>query len=379
MHNKINSEIEHLRALSIILVMIAHYNYYFPFILEKMPRFIQTASFGVGVDLFFCISGYVVSKAYIDYFDDKKGDEIFWPKAISFWLKRIYRLLPSAWLWVAITLLLSLFFNNTGIFETPTQNIKSAISIMFFSANISHMYDILKPNNVYWSLSLEEQFYFIFPFFLFLIKKTKYRVLLLITIIVVQFMLTRDAFGNINEQYAASFRTDGFAWGILICIFSKTDLYKKINPKKILYSKIPLILIYFALIFTIILSPVYFENHGAGIVALTSAIFVWLASYGTENINSFYFERQLTWLGKHSYAIYLIHLVIIRLFAEIDFLVYKETGILIANFKYSMLLISVIMILYLSHLNYKYIENPLRKKGKIRADNFFLLKSVPKK
>ena len=69
MRPKINNEIEHLRALSIILVLISHYSFMFPFILEKFPTFIQKASFGVGVDLFFCISGYVVSKAYIDYFD----------------------------------------------------------------------------------------------------------------------------------------------------------------------------------------------------------------------------------------------------------------------------------------------------------------------
>src|SRR5690606_25559307 len=214
------------------------------------------------------------------------SEKIFWPSAISFWLRRCYRLLPSAWLWVTIGLLLSIFFNKSGIFETPIQNIKSAISIIFFSANIAHMYDLLKPNNVYWSLSLEEQFYFLFPFFLVFIKTTKLRVIFLLAIVIIQFMLPRNAFGDIYQQYYASFRTDGFAWGILIYVFSKTDFYKKINPNKIPHSKIPLTLIYLALIFTIILSPVYFEKYGLGFVALTSAIFVWLASYGTKNISS---------------------------------------------------------------------------------------------
>src|SRR5690554_4137313 len=176
---KINKEIEYLRALSIILVLISHYSFYFPFIFEKLPDFIRGASYGVGVDLFFCISGYVVSKAYIEYFDNNISKKIFFPSAISFWLKRIYRLLPSAWLWVVVGLLFSFLFNQSGVFETPIQNIKSGLSIAFFTANISHMYDALKPNNVYWSLSLEEQFYFLFPFIILLIRKTKYRVFFL--------------------------------------------------------------------------------------------------------------------------------------------------------------------------------------------------------
>lgn len=377
MQNKINTEIEHLRALSIILVMLAHYNFFFPFILEGTAEIVQRASFGVGVDLFFCISGYVVSKAYINYFDSTNKSKEFWPRAIAFWLKRCYRLLPSAWLWITITLLLSLFFNNTGIFETPIQNIKSSISIVFFSANISHMYDGLKPNNVYWSLSLEEQFYFIFPFILLFTTTVKYRVIFLLSIIAIQFALPRNAFGEIHEQYFASFRTDGFAWGILIYIFSTTDIYQKINPKKLISSHITFTFIYLSLIFILVLSPTYFKNYGSGFVALASAFLVWLASYNTGNINSFGLEKPITWLGKHSYAIYLIHLVIIRLLFEIAFFLNAKTNILLIDFKYTAITISIITTLFISHLNYKYIENPLRKQGKIKANNYLKAKIAP--
>lgn len=379
MRPKINNEIEHLRALSIILVLISHYSFMFPFILEKFPTFIQKASFGVGVDLFFCISGYVVSKAYIDYFDKNNSQKLFWPGAISFWIRRCYRLLPSAWLWVAIGLALSFLLNSSGIFETPIQNIKSAISIMLFSANIAHMYDLLKPNNVYWSLSLEEQFYFLFPFFLVFITKTRFRVLFLVAIIIFQFTLSRNAFGSIYEQYSASFRTDGFAWGVLIYIFSKTDFYNKINPKKLPYSNIALVIIYFALIAVITLAPIYTVRYSLGIVALTSAAFVWLASYNTGNIKTFYLEKQLVWLGKHSYAIYLIHLIPIRLLFEISFLINTKTELKIENFKYLFILAAISITLYLAHLNFKYIENPLRKKGKARAENFLSFKILNKK
>lgn len=293
MGSKINKEIEHLRALSIILVLISHYNYMFPFILEKLPSFIQRASFGVKVDLFFCISGYVVSKAYIDYFDKNKSEKIFWSSAISFWLRRCCRLLPSEWLWIIIGLLLSIFFNKSGIFETPIQNIKSTISIAFFPANIAHMYDLLKPNNVYWSLSLEEKFYFLFPFFLVFIKTTKFRVIFLLAIVIIQFMLPRNAFGDIYQQNYVSFRTDGFAWGILIYLFSKTEFYQKINLSKSPYSSLLSVIIYLILIDSITLSPVHFPSLGLGLVVITSACFVWLASDNSKILNFFILKDNL--------------------------------------------------------------------------------------
>lgn len=368
MENKFNNEIEYLRAISIILVLMAHYNYMFPFLLESFPLAIKSASYGVGVDLFFCISGYVVSKAYTDYFDKYNSEKRFWPSAFSFWLRRCYRLLPSAWLWVFIGLALSVFLNSTGIFETPIQNIKSAVSIMFFSANISHMYDLLKPNNIYWSLSLEEQFYFLFPFFLTFVIKTRYRALLLLVIIAIQFPLSRNAFGDIHEQYFSSFRTDGFAWGILIYIFSKSDIYNKLNPFKLSYSKLVLSISLIILIISLTQAPLYLGNYSMGAVAMISATLVWLASYNSGNIIVFFAKKQLVWLGKHSYAIYLIHYVIIRLTFELATIFHTKTQLPIIHLKYLYVLLSIGLIIYLASINFKYVENPLRIKGKFKAE-----------
>ena len=375
MINKFNNDIEYLRAISIILVLIAHYNFMFPFLLEAFPLAIKTASYGVGVDLFFCISGYVVSKAYTDYFDKYNSENKFWLSAFSFWLRRCYRLLPSAWLWVFIGLVLSVCLNSTGIFETPIQNVKSAISIMFFSANISHMYDFLKPNNIYWSLSLEEQFYFLFPFFLAFIVKAKYRVLFLLIIIAIQFPLSRNAFGEIHEQYFSSFRTDGFAWGILIYIFSKTEIYKKINPLNMPHSKLLLSILLTILLILLTQSPLYFDRYGMGIVAMISATLVWLASYNSGNINIFFAKKQMVWLGKHSYAIYLIHFVIIRLTFELATIFHIKTQLPLTHLKYLYVILSILLIIYLAGINYKYIENPLRLKGKIKAEILLLSNS----
>ncbi|MBF7728987.1 acyltransferase family protein [Pseudomonas sp. N040] len=91
-----NLEIEYLRAISICLVPVAHSPLLSMGIAEKgIPAF-QFFSFGVGVDLFFCISGYGVSRGYFNYFDHSRRASRFWSAEQAFWFHRAYRLLPSA-------------------------------------------------------------------------------------------------------------------------------------------------------------------------------------------------------------------------------------------------------------------------------------------
>lgn len=65
------------------------------------------------------------------------------------------------------------------------QNLKSALAIFSFTANIAHGW--LAPNNVYWSLSLEEQFHVLLPLFL-LITGRRARIATLLLVIAVQFL-----------------------------------------------------------------------------------------------------------------------------------------------------------------------------------------------
>ena len=88
----INLEIEYLRAIAVLLVVFAHADVIFP-----------RSGIGqwTGVDLFFCISGYVITRSFERYFDDAIAEGRWWAAARAFWVRRIFRLAPSAWLWLA--------------------------------------------------------------------------------------------------------------------------------------------------------------------------------------------------------------------------------------------------------------------------------------
>lgn len=365
-----NREIEQLRAVSIYLVLVAHVIWLSPFIYERVVPLFQYASFGVGVDLFFCISGYVVAKSYCDYFDRYRIRGQFWPAARLFWLRRAYRLLPSAWLWLLIGLVCVLCFNRTGVFMDVEQNLKSALAIFSFTANIAHMYGWLAPNNVYWSLSLEEQFYALLPLFLLLITGRRARIAALLLVIAVQLPLARGPFGDLTAQYLASFRIDGFAWGILVFILSRSAWYRRIEPRFLLRKPLALVAT-LLLLFLLVAVPaqLFAWSISMGLLAMIATALVWLASYGKGYLFGYQgLSGPVQWLGARSYGIYLIHLPVFKFTHEAATRYLQASGqvysLAVVPF---LLLFAAVLIVLLAELNFRYVEEPLRRLGAARA------------
>jgi peptidoglycan/LPS O-acetylase OafA/YrhL len=173
---KRNLEIEALRAVAILIVLVGHT----PTLLYwKPPEFAYTEWFG-GVDLFFVISGFVIASAFYDdlHVAARENDERYWRLVGAFWIRRAFRIIPASWLWLAISLVLSLSFNQLGIFGTPLGNVGDFISVALNVANfhftqcaVNHTTTWCGWNGVYWSISLEEQFYLVFPLLMFLPKR----------------------------------------------------------------------------------------------------------------------------------------------------------------------------------------------------------------
>jgi peptidoglycan/LPS O-acetylase OafA/YrhL len=182
---------------------------------------------------------------------------------------------------VVIGLICAMYFNRTGVFMDVEQNLKSALAIFSFTANIAHMYGWLAPNNVYWSLSLEEQFYLLLPLFLLLITGRRARIMALLLVIAVQFPLARGPFGDLTAQYLASFRIDGFAWGVLIFMFSRSAWYGRLEPRFLLRKPLALTAT-FLLFYLLVAVPAetFAWSISTGLLAVITAALVWLASHG---------------------------------------------------------------------------------------------------
>jgi len=368
MSSRKNLEIEYLRGAAVAMTLLSHVNMLLPFHVDVLLRIFSIFMPWTGVDLFFCISGFVVSKAYLDYFDKHRAQGQFGLAAACFWLRRAYRLLPTAWLWILIPLIFSIAFNQSNIFGSWFDNLRSFTAVATFSGNLANQYNsLLGPSPHYWSLALEEQFYFVFPFFMLFITAPRWRVIALFALIALQFGVDRNPFGDPASSMLSSFRLDAMLWGILLCLFTRTRLYQQIEPVGLGQGMLKPLLCTLFLLYMLgaIATQLIAVPIAVGLIAIVAVLIVWLASYQKGYIYCPAVLRGfMQWLGSRSYGLYVIHVFANHLSTEIWTRVAASQDVpLDGRFTLELLLTSVGLLLVLSELNYRFIETPLRLRG----------------
>lgn len=152
-----NPRIEGLRGVSILLVFFAHIN-------PDNKHIWGT----LGVSIFFVISGYVITGSISRQISVSSTSELTLIEfSKKFYIRRARRLLPLAITIILLTLIISLFDSSTD----KKHYILSAIFCLLYVGNIfgyTFGYTDLAPAlGHFWSLAVEEQFYFAWPIFYF--------------------------------------------------------------------------------------------------------------------------------------------------------------------------------------------------------------------
>ena len=367
---KLNAEIEYLRAIAVLLVVSVH----IPALLHWGPmvapfygadgHYLKLLNYfdgWTGVDLFFCISGFVISKSFIESFDRFKAGGDPWRSMKAFWVRRFFRIAPSAWTWLAVMLTCSIAFNHSGTFFSLSQNLRSAIPILAGVANFASPDGGLIPNGVYWSLALEEQFYFVFPFFLLFVSG-KWRWRLLLVLIALQLVVDRSDSNSILWIT----RTDALMWGVIVYLFSQTSQYKLFAPS-FCSNRWAGMALSGLLIWLIGALPTVAHLKTLSLVAIASAILVFMASYNRGYVLPLpkAMRSVLLWIGSRSYGIYLIHIPAFYMTYEMWFRFAANHGRngLDATFTLRLILTAMALVPLLAELNYRLIERPLRRRG----------------
>jgi peptidoglycan/LPS O-acetylase OafA/YrhL len=145
-------EIDGLRTIAVVSVLAFHLS----------PRLLGGGF--VGVDIFFVISGYLITGLLITDFET--GEPI-----VRFYQRRIARVAPAAFLVVALTMIAAYFLYSAQDFASVgATGVAAALSFinvkLLFQDNYFKISPDAQPLVHYWSLAVEEQFYLVFPILL---------------------------------------------------------------------------------------------------------------------------------------------------------------------------------------------------------------------
>jgi peptidoglycan/LPS O-acetylase OafA/YrhL len=373
--NRRIDDIEVLRAIAIIVTLVAHIPYLLFWGDPSYDRLSARLSFLGGVDLFFAISGFVIARDLIPRLRAVESNVTFWRITGAFWIRRAFRILPSAWIWGCAGLLAAMFFNESNAFGTVRGNFNSVVANVLQVANL-HWWSCSVGlsdcgyNAIFWSLSVEEQFYVVLPL-LYLVARRRF-VAALAILALVQALAPRPPWSLLWFM-----RTDALMLGVLLAIWSQRDSYRLYEPT-FLRNRWVAWAATAALLFCVLVFP---ENLPVGKIGVTPfplgllarvcCIWVWIASYDRGYIlQTGWLKRACLWVGTRSFALYLIHIPVFYAVREIYFCIEPAGTIFDEKFTLPFLVSALPALLIIAELNYRLVENPLRRRGAEIAARF---------
>lgn len=299
-------DIDGLRAIAILTVLLFHCGF-------------STFSGGfIGVDVFFVISGFLITSLIIT--DLRNGTFSF----TRFYGSRIRRLLPA----LLVTVLLSLFL--ASLLLAPENFIDAAKSGGLATLSLSNFYFAKsasyfdtsaqsKPFLHMWSLSLEEQFYLVWPTTLLLLHRRERKwvmpalimIGIPIGIAISQFWINK----NPNHAYFL-LHTRGFQLLIgAACIWvSRLEIRSKALGHAIWVAGLAMILVP-----TFTFSEATpFPGLAAAVPSLGTMLLIWQGQ--RSPIRSVLANRWMVWFGRISYSTYLVHwpIIVFWLYLSVD-------------------------------------------------------------
>lgn len=340
-------QIDSFRFFAAFAVLTAHWLHFIPLVGRMKLGFI-------GVDFFFVISGFLISYQLFELQSSIEQNKVSYSKALcNFIIRRGLRIFPLYYL----VLILATVFNDNEIREAFIYNISYTSNFYFIKTQ--------QWNSIFshfWSLSVEEHFYFLWPI-IALITKRKHIPLIIIGIATLSIAFRYFSFINTNDYFTVHIHTlsclDLFMYGAALAylllrfqnrflIFFSQKKVKLTIVLGITLSYMALFLMEDSLIFTWVFFRTIFGILCAGLIGLLIVGFKGVAGAIFEN-------KYLITGGKLSYSIYLLHNFIPGILLEIKKLELPT----IVEF-----VIYFICTVLLSIILHKLIETPARKLGK---------------
>lgn len=349
---KYRPDIDGLRAVAVLSVILAHCGF---------PLFYGGY---IGVDVFFVISGFLITSIICKEILDKKFS------FVNFYERRARRILPALYLVVFVCFVPAWFLLTSADFIDFSETV---IGSVLFSSNIvlytqTGYFDQaaeLKPLLHTWSLAIEEQYYLFFPVFMLLLYRFKRLNVLYIILIPILLSLALSQWWALTKPTINYYLLPTRAWELLIGSATAL-LVKQADANKAVSIAVSSFLSSMGLLMVII--PIFifdevtlFPSLWALFPTLGTALIIYYCRPNTV-VYSILSNKIFIGIGLISYSAYLWNQPI--------FAFMRHQNILAINT--ITMTASIAATLLLAFLSWKYIEQPFRDKIKWTSKSVWL-------
>ena len=345
-------EIDGLRALAVLPVIFAHAGFSF-----------FSGGF-LGVDVFFVISGFLITGILLREIDQGTFS------ITRFYERRARRILPALFLILAISTLAALLIMLPEDLKKFGQSVFASnifLSNFYFSgeANYFDTGSKFKPLLHTWSLSVEEQFYILFPWLLFLLARTtRQRIVTVIGALFVSSLLLAQ-YGAVNYPVFNFFSPLSRAWELLAGSLAACWKVQRgsLSSTYIVRSQVISILSFFSILLSYILFSETTPNPSfLTLFAVLGSVGIILFAVPGTWVYKLLSNQILVLIGLISYSAYLWHQPVF-VFARLYFIEISIFGWFVL----------ILLTLLLAWITWKYVEAPFRDHKKLDQAQIFKL------
>ena len=338
---KHRNEIDGLRAIAVLPVILFHAGF-------------STFSGGfVGVDVFFVISGYLITSIIVREINENKFS------ILNFYERRVRRIIPALFVVVALTTPAAHMIMIPNDFEKFTQSVLAAITFLanhhFYATsgyfeNSSELVPLLHT----WSLAVEEQFYILFPLFMTIFYSRRPRLALRILVAVGLASLAAAQWASHNDPSAAFYLLPTRIWEILfgamaaLYQYNHSDRLSKFVHNLLSTSGLAMICIAIFFYDKAIPFPSIYALLPTG-----GAVLVILYAIPGTICHRLLSLQPLVGVGLISYSLYLWHQPLFA-FARLEYVEGIST-----NFKIFLVPLTFI----LAYITWRFVEQPFRTRA----------------
>jgi peptidoglycan/LPS O-acetylase OafA/YrhL len=287
-----------LRAISIALVLLGHF----------VDRAIFPA--GLGVYVFFVISGFLITRLLLAEQIDSGTISLR-----MFYVRRICRLYPVIIVFAGVVILLDRAIGRPFNLLEPASALGYFANYLYVYLEV-HRIAPQMPFAVFWSLSLEEHFYILFPVAFLLLRADPIRLMSLVTLLCVGCLMMRLAGAALHPEllstetfYSLSqYRLDSIGFGVLLALACQITDGRKVLLR-LTHPVFPIAALAVILACLLIRDPWFRETWRYSLLGPSISLVMSAVLFGERYHVAHWFLNTglLRWIGRLSYSLYVWH------------------------------------------------------------------------